>query len=64
MPEERRFMTPEAIKGSCLVGDPDEIVEQIRRAERAGLKEFTLLPPMASARKVFKDFAEQVMARY
>jgi alkanesulfonate monooxygenase SsuD/methylene tetrahydromethanopterin reductase-like flavin-dependent oxidoreductase (luciferase family) len=64
MPEERRFMTPEAIKGSCLVGEPDEIIGEIRKAEKAGLKEITLLPPMASARKVFKDFAEQVMARY
>jgi alkanesulfonate monooxygenase SsuD/methylene tetrahydromethanopterin reductase-like flavin-dependent oxidoreductase (luciferase family) len=63
MPEERRFMTPEAIKGSCLVGEPDEIIDQVRKAEKAGLKEMTLLPPMASARKVFKDFAEQVMAR-
>jgi hypothetical protein len=27
MPEERRFMTPEAIKGWCLVGEPDEIIE-------------------------------------
>jgi hypothetical protein len=63
MPEERRFITPETIKGSCLVGEPDEIIGQVRTAEKAGLKEMTLLPPMASARKVFKDFAEQVMAR-
>jgi hypothetical protein len=64
VPEERRFMTPEAIKGACLVGEPDEILEQIRKAEKAGLKELTLLPAMASARKVFKDFADYIMARY
>ena len=64
VPEERRFMTPEAIKGSCLVGEPDELIEQIRRAEKVGLNELTLMPPMASARKVFKDFAEHVMTRY
>lgn len=63
MPEERRFMTPEAIKGSGLVGKPDELIDLVRKAEKAGLKEMTLLPPMASARKVFKHFAEQVMAR-
>ena len=64
MPEERRFMTAKAIKGSCLVGEPDELLYQIRQAEQAGLKELTLLPPMASARKVFKDFSEHVLARY
>jgi hypothetical protein len=63
MPEERRFMTPEAIKGSCLVGEPDELIDYVRRAGKVGLKELTLLPPMASARKVIKDFAEQVMGR-
>ncbi len=63
VPEERRFITPEAIRGVCLVGTPDEIVEQIRAAEQAGLREITLLPPMKSARKVFADFAEHVMKR-
>lgn len=63
-PEERRFMTLDAIRGSCLVGEPDEIIHQIRQAEKAGLKELTLLPPIASARKVFKDFADHIMARY
>ncbi|MGE0826518.1 MAG: LLM class flavin-dependent oxidoreductase [Candidatus Binatia bacterium] len=64
MPEERRFVTPEAIRSTCLVGTPDEIIEQLRAAERAGLKEITLLPPMAVSRKVLTDFADHVMRRY
>lgn len=64
MPEERRFITPKAIAGACLVGEPAAIVEQLRQAERGGLREVTLLPPMASARKVLKDFADEVMRRY
>ena len=64
MPEERRFMTPKAIEGSCLVGEPDAILERLRNAEKAGLKEVNLLPPMACARKVLKDFAEHVVQRY
>jgi len=63
-PEERRFMTPEAIHETCLVGEPEQIIEQIRSAEAAGLKQVVLLPPLASARDVFRDFAEQVIARY
>jgi alkanesulfonate monooxygenase SsuD/methylene tetrahydromethanopterin reductase-like flavin-dependent oxidoreductase (luciferase family) len=64
VPEERRFVTPGAIRATTLVGEPDEIIEQIRRAEKAGLREVSLLPPMAPARKVFQDFAEQVIRRY
>ncbi len=63
-PNERRFMTPETIHEACLVGEPDEIIEQLRAAEAAGLKQVVSLPPMAAARDVFKDFAEQVIARY
>ena len=29
-PEERRFVTPEAIRAGCLVGRPEEIADQIR----------------------------------
>ena len=64
VPEERRFVTPEAIQTTCLIGEPAEIIHQIRAVEKAGLKEITLLPPMAAARTVFKDFSEQVMQRY
>ena len=28
-PAERKFVTPEAIKGTCVVGTPEEIVRQI-----------------------------------
>ncbi len=64
MPEERRFMTPQVIQGTCLVGEPEDIINQIRRAEKDGLREVNILPPMACARKVLKDFADQVMKRY
>ncbi len=64
VPEERCLVTPKAIQGTCLVGDPQEIIDQLRRAESAGLKEASLLPPMAYSRKVLKDFAEQVIKRY
>lgn len=65
VPAERRFITPNTIRASGgLVGEPAEILHMLREAERAGLREVTLLPPMANARKVFKDFAENVIARY
>ena len=64
VPEERRFVTPEAIRTWILAGEPDEIIHRLREAEAAGLREITLLPPMDFARKVFRDFAEQVIKRY
>ncbi len=64
MPEERRFITPKAIQGTCIVGEPAEIVHQLRQAENAGIKEVALLPPIDYARKVIKDFAKEVIARY
>jgi alkanesulfonate monooxygenase SsuD/methylene tetrahydromethanopterin reductase-like flavin-dependent oxidoreductase (luciferase family) len=64
VPEERRFITPEAIDTWVLVGEPEQIIEKLRLAEAAGLKEITLLPPMDHARRVFSDFATQVIARY
>jgi hypothetical protein len=65
MPEERRFMTPTMIRASGgLVGEPDEIIAMLRDQERAGLKEVTLLPPMAWARECYSDFAKYVIERY
>ncbi len=63
VPAERRFVTEKTIRASVLIGTPDELIDRIRAAERAGLGEIGLLPPMAEARNVLRDFAEQVMAR-
>ena len=59
---ERRFVTPEVIEGSHLVGTADELVEQIRVAEGMGLDEISLLPPMSLLRETMHEWAE-VMRR-
>jgi alkanesulfonate monooxygenase SsuD/methylene tetrahydromethanopterin reductase-like flavin-dependent oxidoreductase (luciferase family) len=64
MPEERRFITPKAIQGTCIVGEPDAIITQIREAEKVGIKEVALLPPIDYARKVLKDFSDHVISKY
>jgi alkanesulfonate monooxygenase SsuD/methylene tetrahydromethanopterin reductase-like flavin-dependent oxidoreductase (luciferase family) len=62
---ERPFITENTIRASGgLVGTPDEIVEQLRALEAGGLREVTLLPPMASARACFREFAEAIFDRY
>lgn len=55
-PAERRFVTPEMIQGSHMVGTPEELAEQIRKAENGGLREISLLPPMAALRETMRDF--------
>ncbi|MBI2963637.1 MAG: LLM class flavin-dependent oxidoreductase [Deltaproteobacteria bacterium] len=64
MPEERRFVTAKTIRASMLIGEPDELIARIRALEKAGLRETGLLPPMAEARTVFREFAEHVIRRY
>jgi alkanesulfonate monooxygenase SsuD/methylene tetrahydromethanopterin reductase-like flavin-dependent oxidoreductase (luciferase family) len=64
VPEERRFVTPAAIESTTLVGSGDDIIARIREAERAGLKELTILPPTDGSRDNLRDFAEDVMKRY
>jgi alkanesulfonate monooxygenase SsuD/methylene tetrahydromethanopterin reductase-like flavin-dependent oxidoreductase (luciferase family) len=63
-PDERRFVTPEAIRGTCLVGEPDELVAQIRAMEAAGIKETVIEPPADFQREIYRDFAEQVMPAF
>jgi alkanesulfonate monooxygenase SsuD/methylene tetrahydromethanopterin reductase-like flavin-dependent oxidoreductase (luciferase family) len=63
-PEERKFVTPDAIRTGCIVGTPEEIVGQLRTIEEAGIREITLWPPMDHERKVFRDFAELVIPAF
>ncbi len=63
-PEERKYITPAAIRASCLVGEPDGLVAQLREMEKHGMKEVVLLPPAEYQRKVWRDFAEQVMPAF
>jgi alkanesulfonate monooxygenase SsuD/methylene tetrahydromethanopterin reductase-like flavin-dependent oxidoreductase (luciferase family) len=63
-PEERKYVTPDAIRGTCIVGEPDEITAQIRAMELAGIREVLLLPPADTQREVFRDFAEHIMPAF
>ena len=63
LPEEAKFVTPELIKSTCLVGTPEEIIEQIRQLEQAGLKHLMLLPSFETQYQVIEDFARNVMEK-
>jgi len=63
-PEERPFVTPEAIRNASIVGTPEEIVARIRALEDAGIDEIAFLPPADHQRKVYRDLAEMVMPAF
>jgi alkanesulfonate monooxygenase SsuD/methylene tetrahydromethanopterin reductase-like flavin-dependent oxidoreductase (luciferase family) len=58
VPAERRFITPEMIEGSHMIGSVDELVDQVRKAESGGLHEISLLPPIEHLRETMHDFTE------
>jgi alkanesulfonate monooxygenase SsuD/methylene tetrahydromethanopterin reductase-like flavin-dependent oxidoreductase (luciferase family) len=61
--EETRFLTPEIIRAFCIAGEPDELVEHLRRLERDGLQQITFHPPFERRYEVMERFARLVMAR-
>jgi 5,10-methylenetetrahydromethanopterin reductase len=62
-PEEARFITPEIVRALCIVGEPPELVEQLRQLERDGLKQITFHPPFERRYEVMERFSRLVMAR-
>ncbi len=47
----------------CLVGTPEEIIEQIRQLEASGLKQLMLIPSLETQYGVIEEFARKVMAK-
>ncbi len=62
-PEETRFLTPDIIRNFCIIGQPAELVEQLKQLEREGLNQITFHPPFAQRYDLMERFAEQVMAK-
>ncbi len=44
LPEEEKFVTPELITNTCLVGTLDEVAEKLHQYKEAGLDEIIILP--------------------
>lgn len=63
-PDERCFVTPEAIRNTCIVGTPEEIIERIRALEATGISEITFMPSADTQRKVYRDLAELVFPAF
>ena len=44
LPEEEKFLTPEVLRASCMIGTQDELREQIHILGEAGLDQIMILP--------------------
>lgn len=61
LPEEEQFVTKELIESSCMVGTPDQLANDLRALELAGLHQVMLLPPLAVKEQVLIDVATRVL---
>ena len=59
--EEWRFVTPELIAATCMVGTADELVARLQELASAGLGQVMILPPLDVKEDVLRDVATHVM---
>ena len=62
-PDEARFVTPEVIRAFCIAGQPEEMIEQIREREAAGLDAMVFVAPEDQGERQYKAFASRVMEK-
>jgi alkanesulfonate monooxygenase SsuD/methylene tetrahydromethanopterin reductase-like flavin-dependent oxidoreductase (luciferase family) len=61
LPEERRFITDATIRSTTLVGTREQLIEQIRGLERAGLKQLVINPPMDRYRECIDEISRELI---
>ncbi len=61
--DEARFITPELVRAFGIVGEPDQIIEQLDALEAQGLDGIVFIPPGGNARGAYRDFSRDVIAR-
>jgi alkanesulfonate monooxygenase SsuD/methylene tetrahydromethanopterin reductase-like flavin-dependent oxidoreductase (luciferase family) len=62
-PGEAELIDAQLIRDTCLVGEPDELIERIRQLERDGLRELTFAVGNDSKWRLAEDFARLVMLK-
>jgi len=62
-PDEQKFVTPETISSTTMIGPREEIVERIRALERAGLSQVFINPPMDGFNDCIDEISRDVIAR-
>ncbi len=62
-PDEVKLITEDLLRATCVVGRPEECVEQIREMGRAGVDQLVVLPAMGHQQAYAERFAREIMAK-
>jgi alkanesulfonate monooxygenase SsuD/methylene tetrahydromethanopterin reductase-like flavin-dependent oxidoreductase (luciferase family) len=62
-PDERRFVTPEVIKRFCIVGQPAEVLDQVRELERRGVRQLMCNFPLERGYQMVRDYAKNIIQK-
>jgi alkanesulfonate monooxygenase SsuD/methylene tetrahydromethanopterin reductase-like flavin-dependent oxidoreductase (luciferase family) len=62
-PDERRFVTPEVIKRFCIVGEPAEVLEQVRALERKGVRQLMCNFPLERGYGMVREYARNIIQK-
>lgn len=61
LPEEEKFLTPEVLAASSLIGTKNELVEQLRGMDAAGLNQVMILPNFDTRFDVLERVAKDIL---
>ncbi len=63
LPDEERFITPELMQSTCLIGEPDQLVERLNTLDAVGLNQVMILPPHDVRYEVLEAVGRHVIPR-
>ena len=62
-PDEQKYVTPDTIAATTMIGPREEIVERLRALERAGLSQVFINPPMDAFNDCIDEISRDVIER-
>ncbi|MCP5185512.1 MAG: LLM class flavin-dependent oxidoreductase [Pseudomonadales bacterium] len=63
LPEEEKFLTPDVLKASSLIGTPDALRERLAGLAAAGLDQLMILPNFDTRFEVLEDVARELIGK-
>ena len=61
MDEEQRFLTPEVLMASSMIGTKEQLIEHICGMEEVGLDQIMILPNFDARYDVIEQVAKDIM---
>ena len=61
IPEEERFVTPELIDATCIVGTANEVIERLQQLEERGLDQLMILPNFDPRFEVLERIGREII---